>query len=1028
MKTTFTLFAVLCAFAMDCCADDTLLQKRTQNQQPTEAPPSIGKQKVRREYEYWAETFQLLAEKQKFDVAEKAAPLILSKYQGTSERDRLYRAKVLHIWAEVALATEKPELAVKIAKEIHRTVKVGVSDCDQAYYDNLAECVELLAKSEPQQLTKRNRLKQKAADLRNELPVRLAAKEEELALTLDLFGQENAATAIIEITIGRMLQGETHGPVGLGEEAAAKSLARFESAAQTFERVCGQSQFLAYVWSDIGGVYQGTGNQRAAEKKYRDALRLLAATIGTNCRDYASAQNNLGLLLLGKRDFLPAESLFRSALDVFQRSLPSLHPNTATAHNNLAMSLHHQMLLQDARFHYEECVKLRSMVLPKNHPLLLQALNNLSVLESYEGDEERALDQLESTLLVLRKDQNADPLLAARVTHNIGISFAGSNKLDKAQTHLREASATRTRILGKTHPLTVLSREQAANVSLRMKRFDEAFESFHACIVDAESWLLQNFSLLSEPDQIREQRVLYRLLSSTLSAAMKLEGDQSQNAFERVYPHVARFKAMLSLNQIFATQLANNAKASHLIQQYVATMQEIRASQWKEPEAEESDISALYGKLGDISSEMMHFFPEFESVARIDNASTAIPLSRDRALIDYMEFERRTVDIGQRIVSTPHVVGFVVQSRESGVEVHAVDCGSARSIEKKIDSWMSTLGSMKPFDKNASDIRSTIWDPAIASVESRTKHVVVSPDGPLLRIPFNALPNAEGTYLIQDYLITCSPSFARKAGASQTYSVDDLLSEVLVAADISFDHEKNSGPNLRALDGEGEAKLIETISELAHNNNLDVLRRTEATPDAILSALQSCSYAHISTHGFTDLLDASALDPFSQFRSGFFAARSGDDGGSQVSDLQLLGVQNDNLEVVVVAACETGMGIKVDGSGVFGIPRALHIAGARCVIAPAWNVDEAATRELMLIFYRLLRDVDLEDDAGVARVFRKAQLELMVAANADKDVNDINTLGKGKSSPIGDLKEVKPSPNVPVDPYWWCGFRISGLR
>jgi CHAT domain-containing protein len=123
---------------------------------------------------------------------------------------------------------------------------------------------------------------------------------------------------------------------------------------------------------------------------------------------------------------------------------------------------------------------------------------------------------------------------------------------------------------------------------------------------------------------------------------------------------------------------------------------------------------------------------------------------------------------------------------------------------------------------------------------------------------------------------------------------------------------------------------------------------------------------HIATHGFLDNehpelsgIVLSLYDQKGQPQNGFIQIRD-------IYDLDL------NADMVVLSACQTGLGKDVKGEGVTGLARAFMSAGARRVVASLWKVDDDATAELMTDFYRHL----LKEKMTPSAALRAAQLEI----------------------------------------------------
>jgi CHAT domain-containing protein len=110
-----------------------------------------------------------------------------------------------------------------------------------------------------------------------------------------------------------------------------------------------------------------------------------------------------------------------------------------------------------------------------------------------------------------------------------------------------------------------------------------------------------------------------------------------------------------------------------------------------------------------------------------------------------------------------------------------------------------------------------------------------------------------------------------------------------------------------------------------------------------------------------------------------------------------------NADLVVLSACDTGLGEELGGEGLIGLTRAFQYAGARTVMASLWSVQDQATSELMIRFYKHLRAGLTKD-----RALQAAQQELI---RGPIEVTD----DKGE-------KVVKDF----SAPYYWAGFQLYG--
>jgi CHAT domain-containing protein len=164
-------------------------------------------------------------------------------------------------------------------------------------------------------------------------------------------------------------------------------------------------------------------------------------------------------------------------------------------------------------------------------------------------------------------------------------------------------------------------------------------------------------------------------------------------------------------------------------------------------------------------------------------------------------------------------------------------------------------------------------------------------------------------------------------------------------------HSRREIQGIAGLYGPGEARVYldgEATEENVKDNKL----------------LRSVRRIHFATHGL--------LDERQPELSGLVLTRS--PGSREDGLLQVYEIFNLQLsaDLVVLSACDTGLGTMVSGEGLVGVTRALLYAGAQSVVVSLWNVNDASTPDLMISFYR-----HLDQGAGEAESLRLAKLEMI---------------------------------------------------
>jgi len=351
-------------------------------------------------------------------------------------------------------------------------------------------------------------------------------------------------------------------------------------------------------------------------------------------------------------------------------------------------------------------------------------------------------------------------------------------------------------------------------------------------------------------------------------------------------------------------------------------------------------------------------------------------------------------------------------------------CGEKRESTTDRGKTLSEKASAQDIDwtrdRTALRLRQLLWEPLKESVAGAGL-VLISPDSCLGLLPIAALPGSRpGTYLVEEVAMARIPTPQLLPGIMSAEPADDTgsLPSLFLVGGVDFDAElpeKHVSPDSKvAMRGSLEEwkafpTLTHTGSEIVHVKD----QFARLFPGAAITALSGRAAAegvfreeagrhrfiHLATHGFfappevkeaLDLLKRDPKRPLNPSNSGglstchpgllsgiVFAGANrqqpqGRDDGIFTA-VEMAASDLSGVELMVLSACETGLGVSTGGEGYIGLLRAAQLAGARTVVASLWKVNDEATRELMGRFYENLWSGRLPK----LEALRQVQLEMI---------------------------------------------------
>jgi CHAT domain-containing protein/Flp pilus assembly protein TadD len=788
----------------------------------------------------------------------------------------------------------------------------------------------------------------------------------------------------------------------------------------------------AFVLNNLGLLYYYQGKYVEAEPLYKRAINIWEKALGKDHRQVAMSVNNLALLYQKQAKYVESELLYKRSLEIHEKELGKDHPITAISLNNLAELYRVQAKYVEAEPLIKRSLEIREKELGKDHPSTAFSLNTLALLYVSEGRHDEAEPLYKRAIAIREKELAKDNPNIAVSLNNLALLYASQGRYDEAEPLYKRAIEIRGKALAKDHPDTADTLNNLAMLYTAKGDFVQAVKFQALANMASERNLARNLVIGSEREKLAYLATLSgqtdRNISLNLLSAPNDPAARSMAA-TLILQRKGRTLDATSQN-LNALRSRFNAEDRSLLDRLTETRTQIASLVLRGPqrmtiEQHQARIKELEDQADKDGADISRRSEEFRAQSlpvTLEAIQAAIP--GDSALIEfasYRPFDAKATK-GEEAYGQPRYVAYVL--RRDG-EIECRELGDAKAIDRDIASLRGASRDPKRRDvkRLARAVDAKVFQPIRPLLGAKSR-LLISPDGSLNLVPFAALVDERGRYAVERYsisyltsgrdllrlqvardskdspLVVAAPDFGSRSQvvAAHLEKQEDNVSEGEAPKESSRSALRDVYfPPLpdAALEGEALRSLLPGAT---------LLTKGQATK-AALSQVHGPSLLHIATHGFF-LQDQQltlngergaqvvnddpqrALHELERrgvriesplLRSGLALAGANEhkeDDNGILTALEVTGLNLWGTKLVVLSACDTGVGEVKNGDGVHGLRRALVLAGSETQVMSLWAVSDKATRELMVSYYKLLQEGQGRGDA-----LRRVQLEMLKKVN-----------------------------------------------
>ena len=776
---------------------------------------------------------------------------------------------------------------------------------------------------------------------------------------------------------------------------------------------------IPHTYNAIASIYTNMGIYSKALEYYQKSLSIFKS-FGSPSQ-LAQTYNQIGDLYYRMENFQKTSEYYEKASVILEKSLEDKNRgkrNFLVAFEYARMSDFYIEIgnLEYALKYRKKGLEIYKKYGDKKGVFIPTSYNNIASIYSRMGEYKHSLEYLKKALIIQERESGKTNPETVRLYSNIANLYRVLGNYQKSLIYHKKALKGCEEGCGKHHPNTTSIYDDLSVLNMYMKNYSEAHSyaqlTFNNLLVNID----QLFSIIDSKAKERYLKSTFDYVSFLLGTSLVYINQLKKESNVKKSQEVLNSGANAWLNykgSIFDSENTIamlygstkdkklKAKIDDLVssKRYLANLYQSLPKP-KERESWQKSIKNTEEKIAKVTNEIASkasSFKEQQGLQSINYKDITSKLGVYELYIDYAKaggyYYLFTFDQQENIE-------FIQMDKNSTKKIDSLIKTFREDITAILNSKDLTDEKLKELAVRSKEKLSELYDLVIKKPFGETvkdkKSLIISPDGALRLLPFEALFNKEhNKYFIEEKEIRYIPS-GKELVRLYKYSKDKVSKtqkSTVIFANPNFDTKISTAskdeititPNtsrsgiikslfrmrFAALPGtKAEAKAIKATLNQKHILEYQDTKATEST----LVKVKGPKILHIATHGFF-INDDTIPNPM--LKSGIALAGANNSAIKGKSDgivtaLKLSGLDLKGTDLVVLSACQTGVVDINSTDSVSGLSKAFIQAGAKDIVMSLWSVDDQATKELMTSFYQ-----EMKENKNYAEALKAAKLKMI---------------------------------------------------